>query len=1482
MTDITTTRAYKLKLTDPRPPDQTDQQDWRRDVWKTHYIVNRGVWVWGDWLLTLRGGLSASLADGKSDRRVVLALSWLSVEAPHGLVPQEYRLSDLGAKEDKDKDRVVAQFKKILAAEGVEDVDAWVDACEPALRAKIRTDAVWVDRWSCFQALSKQYPELTQSWAEGTLVNLLGGETTYFNLPDLDNDSTDDGKDFSQKAGNWLSRHWGSGEKSDPEDIVKSLENLSAIDAQQIVGVSGTVAIETMRSHLQAKATGTSDGETPKQQFKELKSVIGWGTGRESAGALALKKIAAKQSITAAEWDGLLEKFTVDREKLQKKIDGPRRLLSMPKIRKAIESHIGMPFRVGKDLTWQYAVMLDHALRRLSGAHSWIKRAEVERAKFSNDAKNLESIIDPVRNRLDDYCERRSTDSGAAEPYIIRKRAIEGWADVLKAWRRSDCNGVSERQRAVRNLQAEGNKKFDVNLMLALAEDDAEIVWRDRKSNYLADYSAAQIAFQNQMRFKVPAYRHPDPLRHPVWVDFGNSRWDIEYAVQAGHKPAGAAATKRDKNIKTKKHEAEDAVRRQKVKIEEAKATFKKAKSEPQKATRQQNLELETCRLQRYEEQADWLNSSQGVELKLWSGERINKVRLQWRNKRLENDLCLENPSPHGRPISRADRLGRAAGGWPGDLAKVAALFDTKQWPGRLQSDRRRFDRWACHLYGGKNLDATAEIYDSDELRHPWDSPHWKQLPWYLSYSATLESHGPIYDAKFLKSLKNAGWVYQKIKQDIVLYHPGNKEQKRSGPTRLKLPHVEDMRVLSFDLGLRFAASCTVWHVLSQPSLISEIAGRQIENGGYTPNDLFVHTAHTDSATGKVRKTIYRRLSPEWWARLDRQFTIKLPGEDRPSRKANQQEVAIANDIADRLGGDGDARANPGDPPRIADLHESLFRQLRHGLRDHSNLARAANAMQASSKTLAGGQTYHFFQSNASDDTVTQRSENYRKFLAAGLVCWRQLVEREPCVTSELKTLFDTHFGTEDLTAPSKNESPIQIKQREKKLAEQLMPAAERLANDPELRGELAEKLSRLWKLNDQRWRGRDGLLRAVRRLIIPRLGKKPVSTSPELATWQEKKRALKNVGGLSLQRIATMRGLYQVMRAYHCRPAPEDLHAGIRTIEKDAENGFRFGVRILEAMEGMRTNRVKQLASRLVEAALGIGSENRMDHWNGRQRPNRQIFPPCHIIVGENLENYKPDQKRFRAENRNVQRWCARNVRKFIREACELHGLYFAEAPAQYTSLQDSRTGAWGLRCREMTAQQFLDTSWLRVRVNRIQQRLAVGDEVSPADRWLAELQQLAEKFKTSGRQHTLIRFIAPGADLFVSQEGTSPAANGLQADLNAAANIGLRNLLHPDWPGSWAYIPVRSKSGATDPNKFPGSPLLAEAIVLLPNEQDRKDAANEILNAWSIPSADSLTKGRHWKPRKQHWLEVEQQVVQRLRNFVRRQQDEDVESPF
>jgi hypothetical protein len=367
----------------------------------------------------------------------------------------------------------------------------------------------------------------------------------------------------------------------------------------------------------------------------------------------------------------------------------------------------------------------------------------------------------------------------------------------------------------------------------------------------------------------------------------------------------------------------------------------------------------------------------------------------------------------------------------------------------------------------------------------------------------------------------------------------------------------------------------------------------------------------------------------------------------------------------------------------------------------------------------------------------------------------------------------------------------------------------------------------------------------------------------------------LRNVGGLSIDRLATILMLYQVLRAFHSRPEPGNLRAGIERIETEADKGHRFGQRILDVLEQLRQNRIKQLASRLVEAALGIGSENRAKHWEGKRkakRPRRRIeeaqFMPCHAVVAENLENYRPEQARLRSENRRLRDWAARNVRKYIMEGCQLNGLYFDEVSANYTSRQDSRTGAPGVRCNDVSVSEFL--KWTKL-VEAAQKKIAADGEASHDKLVVALHSKWSAGTDDECKNARPLRIPRNGGEVFVSADPKSPAASGIQADMNAAANIGLKALMDPDWPGAWWYVPVKYKEGRSDSKDFPACPFFERPLQLLAekdvaNESDGKDSGKtrEKVNAWSDVSAEPFEGRRFgWTVTPQYWKAVEKRVI-------------------
>jgi hypothetical protein len=539
--------------------------------------------------------------------------------------------------------------------------------------------------------------------------------------------------------------------------------------------------------------------------------------------------------------------------------------------------------------------------------------------------------------------------------------------------------------------------------------------------------------------------------------------------------------------------------------------------------------------------------------------------------------------------------------------------------------------------------------------------------------------------------------------------------------------------------------------------------------------------------------------------------------------------------------------------------------------------------MAADYKPMPGARKYYFFSDHAPDgfqDSPEERKQRYIEFIDDALLLWHDLCSSRGWKDDQAEKLWEQRIAT--LPAYQKLEpvpDDIRGAQRKKKREEnrdRLRHAAEALADDKKLRDELHAAWRNRWEADDgsagwfdnaSRRRIREATgwyarLRWVQDWIMP-------GAAANLSD-------VRGVGGLSLTRLATLtefRRKVQVGFLTRLRPDGERQQLG-----------ERFGQRTLDALEEMREQRVKQLASRIVEAALGIG---RMKAAPGRdrKRPQQRVDEPCHAIVIESLRNYRPDELQTRRENRALMNWSSGKVRKYLEEACQLHGLHLREVPANYTSRQCSRTGLPGLRCEDVPVDEFLNSPWWNKAVNAAKKKTANGaaDEES---RLLVDLHEKWRSTPESERKHEAehkliktVRVPRAGGSLFVAApppncraNGHNPcvlcnAERGIQADLNAAANIGLRALLDPDLPAKWWYVPCSSKDGKPAADKVSGAACLDLNWKLL-EISERRGAKRDYVNAWRDLSSGDLNE-RGWLETARYWNGVRSRVLRALRRF-------------
>lgn len=1517
---ITTQRAYTLRLRGTDPKDTS----WRDALWATHEAINAGAKVFGDWLLTLRGGLSHELAeppppprgktrsDGETaalrkNRRILLALSWLSVEDERG-APKDLSRVAMGTDSDSARrEQLIAALREILVARrvGTQEIEFWIADCADSLSSKIRDEAAWINRSAAFAAAkAKIGPSLTCDEVWDILEPFFSSREAYLAPVDLvddeDSGAKEKAKDLVQKAGQWLSSRFGTGTGADFASMARvyaamaewaKKANAFPSGADALVSLGKSLAHFMPESMNAEGILGLISGPGYKSATRNL--VKAWGDRLEPVSNEDLAKFAE----VAAE----------DEAKCKGNSGGKGRRPWSDRILQDVESACGFTYlqENGPARHSEFAVMLDHAARRVSIGHSWIKRAEAERRRFEEDARRLAAVPPATAAWLDDFVQDRSGTSGAAAAggeYRIRRRAIEGWDEIVKRWKRAACKTAEDRIAAARETQAdpEIDKFGDIQLFEALAADEALCVWKpDSKPDPqpLKDYVLGHDAQFKQRRFKVPAYRHPDPLRHPVFGDFGNSRWDITYAV----------------------HEAAKSARK------------KRAPSTSDAA---------------------WFKDSRGLRMGLWNGSTVGEVAMRWSSKRLAKDLALGQPVGDGsaRDVTRADRLGRAAAGLKQDEAPApAGLFALADWNGRLQAPRAQLDALAECIRKHHGADAAIRpgsldaIFRRDERARRMRD----RIEWLVSFSAKLECRGPWYDyfdeqtnrspfQKVVTSGPRKGQTYESVNG----WPHATVNNDREGHAKLILSRLPGLRVLSVDLGHRYAAACAVWETFSAEEM--KEACRERGHRAPLESDLFIHLTRTIKKPRKkgrdkgkiedvIETTIYRRVGEDFlrdpktgeptgtphpapWARLDRQFVIKLQGEEKPARAASSRpehginETKLVKDIAADLGLLRDEADDAGSRG-VDELMRRAMRIATLGLKRHGRMARIAYALNPDCPGIPG--------MGGAIKSITRGDEDHIRFLTSTLADWHALATDTEWNGSRARELWNEHIrplpGGFEVGEPAQPDPRAEqpTRQQKRKMDDEfretrIKPLAEHLAKrDPSATAEMHKTWKRLWDAADGE------------HAVAPKVennqhepGKTTVTTPA--TGWHARLRLLtdwimgrrlpgahsqhwnRNVGGLSLTRIATMRSLYQLHKAFAMRPRPDKVQGA----PERGESNLGIAQSILGAMERMREQRVKQIASRIAASALGLGGHwkdvERRDHKgkpllgkDGKPRMKRvwveepyPKYPPCHAVVIENLRNYRPDELRTRRENKALMSWSSGKVRKYLEEACQLHGLHLREVMPNYTSRQCSRTGLPGIRCVDVAVDPQTGEPkayWWKNTLAAAQKKGGSGDaEDQKGDaesRFIVDLaRHLADRQARGESLPKSVRLPRKGGDIFISAAPWSCRKNGhspcplcdsrraVQADLNAAANIGLRALLDPDFSGKWWYVPCDSATGKPAKDKCQGAACIdLDKKLMAPPEKTK----GEKFNAWR-----DVRDQRTWVDHGQYWNGVRARVIAALRS--------------
>lgn len=1624
----TTQRAYTLRLRAVPATDDETNKEQRQIVadalWATHEAVNAGAKVFGDWLLTLRGGLDHTLAEqgapvidtqsvagqkqiaevvkelkkkkAKDDpdpidedaiaeierrrrewirnRRILLALSWLSVEDEHGAPTGNVRVathSDLdqcvvtdgrGCAACRPKQarggekpvecrghKLVQQLVKILVAAGRDlpallignpDLDSdqqpgtWIGDCAPSLSAHIRDDAVWVNRSDVFDQLIAVGS--TQKDADGAQAAL---------PPDAECDDVD-----------LLAKKKLTNARDDARRIVWHLLDKKDYLLFPSTSTDDPQADPDDEASPKATASGEGAGDRSRYCYGHIFEDTGGLTGK------ADEKLSARKA-----WEN----------HLRKKINAIRSIATKQDARQRKPKNCVSPTNLHRQ-------MFAKAASRL--AQIWTKQRQQEADRQARKAADevlakmeCNDEFSDALNALEKYCVDYRSESGATGEFRIRPGQITGWDRVVKKWTATinepdDERAEEQRIQTVKDLQdADPEKKFgDANLFFRLADEAYRDVWWHAKTQradhtILEKYVRGRKARSDAKRLKVAAYRHPNAYLSPIYCDFDEGTNLPEIAFR---------------RLRPLSDPSIDDLR---------------------------TIEMDLC----HPEEPKWARVTP-----------LHAVSLRF--DREIGSVC-DNLRMGGKQfpvVSRRGRIGNAAAEVKDADAhtKVGSVFDDKlkrsknddganakpdrfaeaKWSAKLTTDRREL-RVIARLI--TKAEGEMDSVCRDEYRRQV-LERTRRLRWSVTVALKLQQLGPwskfidesLDQTPFHRTIREdddkndkkkrgmtfvsrVGWPWDEVNKPLIL-----KEKKKGKTTKLalvqdkpnsrgehaslKLCRLPGLRLLSVDLGHRFVAACAVWRTLSKTEFDDECAKARKEWG---EDSVAIHDLDaiiekpeqkSNRATNKARRdgrvkkfhptTFFRRIGednlkvvlkwnqvadneslqqaraeftrlknrgyasfavtaggkkgdsiqsfddrlpgiqmelahPAPWAKLERQFLVKLQGEEQPAREASNREfwlvhqleaeMKLAVPLIDRLVQSGwgktdkqsarlqalrqlgwtelptnaEARRHRRAPLQVDELMSSLVNHLRLALQRHADRARLAFGFTSNHKPMSGDRKLYFempLEPDGSNRTAAERMNEQTKYLQDLLCLWHglaasgkwrddealnswndiilPLIQQSTCPAPEQESdpkKQDRYEATktrwakrwdEVLSKPlvrSEGNDDLREKRERKTdredLHNMLKPVAELLRQNEALRRQLADQWTSCWKADD----GNQALVPKV-----PEGRKGPAETKPTIPAtgWHANFRRLTdwimgwklpgessekwrhNVGGLSVTRIATMKSLYQLHKAFAMRPTPNKLSGA----PKKGETNEGVAQSILDAMERMREQRVKQLASRIVEAALGVGRMKPSKDVD-RERPQTLVDESCHAVVIESLRNYRPDELQTRRENRQLMNWSAGQVRKYLDESCQLHGLHLREVMPNYTSRQDSRTGLPGIRCDDVPVEEFLTAPWWRKAVKSARKRIK-DNGTDTLDQYLDELERdwriKWESLPEPDRKKLKpLRLPRAGGDLFVAapvidSNGTiiRRGSGGVQADLNAAANIGLRALLDPDFAGKWWYLPA------------------------------------------------------------------------------------------
>lgn len=246
------------------------------------------------------------------------------------------------------------------------------------------------------------------------------------------------------------------------------------------------------------------------------------------------------------------------------------------------------------------------------------------------------------------------------------------------------------------------------------------------------------------------------------------------------------------------------------------------------------------------------------------------------------------------------------------------------------------------------------------------------------------------------------------------------------------------------------------------------------------------------------------------------------------------------------------------------------------------------------------------------------------------------------------------------------------------KLIEQPVDAANHMT--PDWREAFENELQKLKSLHgicsDKEWM--DAVYESVRR-VWRHMGKQVRDWRKDVRSGERPKirgYAKDVVGGNSIEQIEYLERQYKFLKSW-------SFFGKVSGQVIRAEKGSRFAITLREHIDHAKEDRLKKLADRIIMEALGYVyalDERGKGKWVAK-------YPPCQLILLEELSEYQFNNDRPPSENNQLMQWSHRGVFQELINQAQVHDLLVGTMYAAFSSRFDARTGAPGIRCRRVPA---------------------------------------------------------------------------------------------------------------------------------------------------------------------------------------------------